>query len=407
VTGTVSLANAPLTVAVGFVPPPFATFTIINNDGTDAVTGTFAGLPQGARLTAGGVSFSISYTGGTGNDVVLTALPAAPTATADAASTPFATPTALMPASNDTAGSGATLLPGSIDLDPATPGQQTVRTVTGRGTFTVNTSTGQVAFVPESSFFGIAAVDYTITDNLGQLSNVATISVAVAAPVADVTITQTGTATVTPGASAQVTYTMTVTNGGPRDASSVIVANSTPAGLAFVSNTGACTTPFPCDLGTLSAGSVRTITATYAVSASYAGPNPIVNTASVSTTASSDPTLANNIAAAQNDRHAASRSRDHAERSRPRASRRADRLHRGDHEQRAQRYRGRHRGGSDTGGADVRPQHRRLFHGIPVPARHDRRGREPDDHVDVLGSLDRDRSSHVHQHGRRECLDDR
>jgi autotransporter-associated beta strand protein len=47
--------------------------TIINNDLTDAVTGAFAGLPEGAILTANtGAKFTISYQGGTGNDVVLT-----------------------------------------------------------------------------------------------------------------------------------------------------------------------------------------------------------------------------------------------------------------------------------------------------------------------------------------------
>jgi hypothetical protein len=55
--------------------------TIINNDGVDAVTGTFTNLPEGATITASsGAKFKISYHGGTGNDVVLTqiSLPAQP-----------------------------------------------------------------------------------------------------------------------------------------------------------------------------------------------------------------------------------------------------------------------------------------------------------------------------------------
>jgi len=47
-------------------------FTIIQNDGSDAVVGTFAGLAEGATITQGGVTFTISYKGGTGHDVVLT-----------------------------------------------------------------------------------------------------------------------------------------------------------------------------------------------------------------------------------------------------------------------------------------------------------------------------------------------
>jgi hypothetical protein len=58
-------------------------FTIINNDGADAVTGTFANLPQNKKLYLGQELFQISYTGGTGNDVVLTRLitPPPPTLT--------------------------------------------------------------------------------------------------------------------------------------------------------------------------------------------------------------------------------------------------------------------------------------------------------------------------------------
>jgi sugar lactone lactonase YvrE len=74
VNGTVNLAGATLAASLGsgFNPPVGTAFTIIDNDGTDAVAGTFAGLPQGAVFSIGGQSFSISYSGGTGNDVVLT-----------------------------------------------------------------------------------------------------------------------------------------------------------------------------------------------------------------------------------------------------------------------------------------------------------------------------------------------
>jgi autotransporter-associated beta strand protein len=48
------------------------TFTILKNDGTDAVSGTFSGLSEGSTLTIGSEQFKISYVGGDGNDVVLT-----------------------------------------------------------------------------------------------------------------------------------------------------------------------------------------------------------------------------------------------------------------------------------------------------------------------------------------------
>jgi len=81
VRGTNTLANATLTVIPAFTTPAAIgqKFIIINNDLSDAITGTFNGLAEGATNTAGGYKFTISYAGGTGNDVVLTltALPGA------------------------------------------------------------------------------------------------------------------------------------------------------------------------------------------------------------------------------------------------------------------------------------------------------------------------------------------
>jgi len=50
------------------------TFTIIDNQSSTAVQGTFDGLAEGAQIVIDGITFSISYVGGDGNDVVLTAL---------------------------------------------------------------------------------------------------------------------------------------------------------------------------------------------------------------------------------------------------------------------------------------------------------------------------------------------
>jgi fibronectin-binding autotransporter adhesin len=71
--GTISLGST-LSVASGFAPPTGTQFTIINNDGVDPVVGTFAGLPEGATVFAGTQAFRVTYTGGDGNDVVLTAI---------------------------------------------------------------------------------------------------------------------------------------------------------------------------------------------------------------------------------------------------------------------------------------------------------------------------------------------
>jgi len=78
VNGAASLGNANLDVAWGFVPAVGDEFTILDNDGTDAVAGTFNGLPEGASVVAGNVTLQITYAGGTGNDVVLAATEVTP-----------------------------------------------------------------------------------------------------------------------------------------------------------------------------------------------------------------------------------------------------------------------------------------------------------------------------------------
>jgi fibronectin-binding autotransporter adhesin len=70
--GSVALNNATLAVSLGFTPAVGNSFLIINNDGADAVSGTFNGLSEGSSFTVGTTRFGISYTGGDGNDVVLT-----------------------------------------------------------------------------------------------------------------------------------------------------------------------------------------------------------------------------------------------------------------------------------------------------------------------------------------------
>ena len=72
VTGAVNLGNATLQLSPRETFVPFnGRLTLIDNDGNDPVIGTFAGLPEGAHLREAAVApFRISYTGGTGNDVV-------------------------------------------------------------------------------------------------------------------------------------------------------------------------------------------------------------------------------------------------------------------------------------------------------------------------------------------------
>jgi autotransporter-associated beta strand protein len=74
--GTVTLAGS-----LELVVPPGTSgggsFVILNNRGSAPISGTFAGLPEGAQFSAGGLTWQITYTGGDGNDVVLTREPGA------------------------------------------------------------------------------------------------------------------------------------------------------------------------------------------------------------------------------------------------------------------------------------------------------------------------------------------
>jgi uncharacterized repeat protein (TIGR01451 family) len=111
---------------------------------------------------------------------------------------------------------------------------------------------------------------------------------------ADVTITKSGPGSSTPGST--LTYTITVTNNGPSDAASVTVTDATPANTTFVSNSGACTSAFPCALGTMTPGQTKTITSDFTVSPSFTG-TTIANSANVSST-TADPAPGNNTATA-------------------------------------------------------------------------------------------------------------
>lgn len=73
--GAINLTNATLNVSTGsFIPVPGEQFTILKNTPSQPITGTFTGLAEGATVVANGNDFTISYVGGSGHDVVLTAI---------------------------------------------------------------------------------------------------------------------------------------------------------------------------------------------------------------------------------------------------------------------------------------------------------------------------------------------
>jgi hypothetical protein len=91
VLGTVDLGKGitQLDIAPRVTPSQGQTFVIIDNDGTDAVIGAFAGLPRdGSTLkTPGGAIYAINYHAGDGNDVAVTYIDT-PTKITDVSITP-------------------------------------------------------------------------------------------------------------------------------------------------------------------------------------------------------------------------------------------------------------------------------------------------------------------------------
>ena len=82
VSGSVDLGGGALDASLGFTPANGEQFTIIKS--TAPIVGAFGGFPEGSTVTINNTSFTISYHGGDGDDVVLTqgtAVAAGPTVT--------------------------------------------------------------------------------------------------------------------------------------------------------------------------------------------------------------------------------------------------------------------------------------------------------------------------------------
>ena len=89
VEGSVNLSGLDLVLSGSHVPTLGQSFVIVNNDGSDAIQGTFNGLPEGATIASflgSQLNARISYSGGDGNDAVLTVIASVelPTNTANA-----------------------------------------------------------------------------------------------------------------------------------------------------------------------------------------------------------------------------------------------------------------------------------------------------------------------------------
>src|SRR5262249_6162034 len=144
---------------------------------------------------------------------------------------------------------------------------------------------------PNPTVVNTASVSSATTDlNSANNSSTATVSMG---PVAEVGVTKSGPESVVEGSN--IVYTIAVKNNGPAAASNVVVSDPTPPGVQFVSNAGACTTPFPCTISSIASGATATITSTFKDQA-VAGAI-IINDVFISSAA--DPATGNNTAEAR------------------------------------------------------------------------------------------------------------
>ena len=173
------------------VTAPIGGFEYAVNGGTYQAGLTFAGLTPGnynvtVRRTADNTCVSTATA-----SMTINAVPnCIPVANNDVTTTAEDTPAILNITANDTDQDG-TIDVTSVDLDPATPGQQTSISTTA-GVFSVNA--GVLTFYPAANYNGPASITYTVNDNSGATSNVATVSITVT-PVNDAPIANNDLAT--------------------------------------------------------------------------------------------------------------------------------------------------------------------------------------------------------------------
>ncbi|MGZ4780124.1 MAG: tandem-95 repeat protein, partial [Thermoanaerobaculia bacterium] len=157
--GVLNLGGATLNIASAFSTPQ--TFFIVQHEGSDPVVGTFAGLPEGGMVVAGGITYRISYVGGDGNDVTLTRPNAAPVANAQSVTT------------DEDVAKSITLTGTDPDSDPLT---FAIAAAPAHGTLTGTPPV--VTYTPFQDFNGSDSFTFTATDGVAT-SAPATVSITI------------------------------------------------------------------------------------------------------------------------------------------------------------------------------------------------------------------------------------
>lgn len=179
VTGAVNLNGATLNVTNGFTPPVGSAFTIINNDNNDSVLGTFAGLPEGTTFFVGVNSYRISYIGGTGNDVVLTAVSLCNTVSIPTGITTPTGTTVTVPVNvDDTTDKGLLSFDFTVNYNPSvinTPSVSLTPLTSGRTLTVNNTTPGTIVIsvygaTPLMGSGALLNITFNVVGNIGTSS---------------------------------------------------------------------------------------------------------------------------------------------------------------------------------------------------------------------------------------------
>ncbi len=156
----------------------------ITNEGvyTDNGDGTITFNPDATFTGTSTITYTVDDTlGATSNIANITVdVQAPPVANNDTTSTLTDTNVSIDLTDDDTDSDG-TIDDTTIDLDPATPGQQSTISITNEGVYTDN-GDGTITFDPEPTFNGLSTITYTVNDSEGNTSNIANITVDVQAP---------------------------------------------------------------------------------------------------------------------------------------------------------------------------------------------------------------------------------
>src|SRR5690606_39095578 len=108
-----------------------------------------------------------------------------PVANNDEGTTQQGEPITITVLANDEAGSSP-IIPESVRLvEPGTGNKVTTVTIEGEGTYTVDAA-GKVIFTPDENFVGNSTITYTVKDENGLESNVATIAIIVEGVAAEI-----------------------------------------------------------------------------------------------------------------------------------------------------------------------------------------------------------------------------